>query len=306
VTSAELTGSTESLEDAARTDVFTQRERPLIDILFVVDNSGSMGEEQTNLTLNFSQFIQFTTELDIDYQIGVITTEGSGTNAGKLRGPIIANTGANASSDPIADFVAQANVGTSGSADEEGLNAAQLALTPPLINTTNAGFLRDGALLSIIFVSDEEDHSPGDVGGYLEAFLEAKGFDAGAVVASAIAGDVPGGCDSAAGDADAGSRYLDVVTALQGVFASICAADWSTTMEEIGLGTFQALTRFQLSRTPDEDTMVVIVDGEVVPQSELNGWSFDEETNSVKFNGTAVPAAGQQIEISYVAECLLP
>jgi hypothetical protein len=304
---AEVTGETGSIADAARTDVFTQRERPVIDILFVIDNSGSMSEEQANLTQNFDRFIRFTTELDIDYQIGIITTEATGANAGKLRGPIIANTGVNASSDPIGDFIAQARVGTNGSADERGLQASVLALTEPNISGPNFGFLRQGALLSIIYISDEEDHSPGDVSGYLDTLLSVKGYDADAIIASAIAGDVPSGCSSTgAGSAQAGRRYLDVVNALQGVFASICRVDWSTTMEEIGLGTFQALTRFQLSREPDLSTMIVEVDGVVVPASELNGWSYDAVSNSVKFNGTAVPAAGQEIVITYTAECIEP
>ncbi|MBN2359145.1 MAG: choice-of-anchor D domain-containing protein, partial [Deltaproteobacteria bacterium] len=143
---AQLFGSTESVEDARHIDVYVQRERPTIDILFVVDNSGSMQQEQQSLAQNFTAFIQFTSELDIDYHIGVTTTDTARSDAGALVAPVIANTGPGATSDPIGEFIAAVNVGTNGSATEKGLHAAVLALTEPLVETANAGFLRDTAM----------------------------------------------------------------------------------------------------------------------------------------------------------------
>lgn len=302
--SAELFGSTESEEDAARTDTYLQSERPTVDILFVVDNSGSMQQEQQNLATNFGQFIQFTTSLDIDYHIGVITTDTS--ENGAFVAPFIANSGPATTPDPTTAFVQAVNVGTSGSATEKGLETAVLALSEPAISTTNAGFLRDHALLSVIYVTDEDDHSDGDVGDWVDRLLEVKGYDANAVLASAIAGDVPAGCSGDGGSAQAGKRYYDVVAGLGGVYASICTPDWAVTMEQLGTGTFAALTRFELSRRPDTATLTVTVDGQPVPEDELNGWTFDPASNSVTFHGTSVPESGEQIEISYVAECLLP
>ena len=53
-------------------DEFQQPERPLVDVLFSVDDSGSMSEEQQNLANNFSSFINAASSLDTDYHIGVI------------------------------------------------------------------------------------------------------------------------------------------------------------------------------------------------------------------------------------------
>jgi hypothetical protein len=306
LTRSDLFGATASQDEAVRTDVFIQRERPAVDILFVIDNSGSMQQEQTSLAQNFNAFIQFTTELNVDYQIGVITTDVSGSNAGEFVAPIITNSGSNPTQDPVAAFVAAVNVGTDGAATEKGLEASVLALTEPNASGANAGFLRDDALLSIIYVSDEDDQSPGAVSDYVAQLLAVKNNAAEAVVASAIAGDVPQGCDSYGNRADDGVRYLDVASGLGGVFASICTPDWSDTMEEIGIGTFAALTRFELSRVPDESTLVVTVDGQTIPESETNGWTFDPESNAIVFHGDHVPEAGEEINISYTAECLLP
>jgi hypothetical protein len=49
------------------------------DILFVVDNSGSMADEQENLALNFARFVDQTIGA-ADYQIGVVTTDLSSQN----------------------------------------------------------------------------------------------------------------------------------------------------------------------------------------------------------------------------------
>lgn len=48
-----------------------------VDILFVIDNSGSMGEEQATLARNFSAFIDVLEEeqVDANYRIGITTTD---------------------------------------------------------------------------------------------------------------------------------------------------------------------------------------------------------------------------------------
>src|SRR6185369_16598144 len=57
-----------------------------------------------------------------------------------------------------ADFKANVKVGLSGSGKEQAFRAARLALSDRLADT-NQGFLRDGARLAVIFLSDEDDCS---------------------------------------------------------------------------------------------------------------------------------------------------
>src|SRR5262245_11439832 len=45
-----------------------------IDVLFVIDNSGSMGQEQTNLIANFPAFISVLDQSGLDYRVAVTTT----------------------------------------------------------------------------------------------------------------------------------------------------------------------------------------------------------------------------------------
>lgn len=58
-----------------QTDVFQQNRLNTVDVLIVVDNSCSMIEEQKKLAGNFDSFIQFFDSADVDWQIGVVTTD---------------------------------------------------------------------------------------------------------------------------------------------------------------------------------------------------------------------------------------
>ena len=47
-----------------------------VDILFVIDNSGSMSDEQQNLASNFNRFIEvLADQVDLDYRIAAVTTD---------------------------------------------------------------------------------------------------------------------------------------------------------------------------------------------------------------------------------------
>lgn len=72
--------------------VIEEAVRHKVDILFVIDNSGSMGEEQATLAANFDAFIDELEEVDADYRIGITTTDdgnpwctGTGPEAGALQ-----------------------------------------------------------------------------------------------------------------------------------------------------------------------------------------------------------------------------
>lgn len=56
-------------------DFFQQNRLNTVDLLLVVDNSCSMVEEQSKLATNFDHFIQYFDAADVDWQIGVVTTD---------------------------------------------------------------------------------------------------------------------------------------------------------------------------------------------------------------------------------------
>lgn len=303
----------EGTANASQTDHFAQLTDNKVDILWVVDDSGSMSEEQNSLSQNFQSFITFADSLGADYQVAVTTTEINDAPSGKIWAcngfnKIIRSSDANR----VAAFQCAANVTSPpggnnrpnpGGSDEAeaGLRAARIALEPPVRDADNAGFLRSDARLAVIIVSDEEDQSPGAVPLYVDFFRNIKGFrNPQLTTVSAISGDVPNGCATA----EAGQRYFDAVGQLGGQFESICSASWGPMLQRIGLGVFTLRSSWSLSRNADPGTITVRVNGMPVPQGMPNGWTFDPMTNSILFNGTSVPAAGTTVDVSYGALCL--
>ncbi len=56
-------------------DFFLQNRLNTVDLLLVVDNSCSMIEEQSKLATNFENFIQYFDDANVDWQLGVVTTD---------------------------------------------------------------------------------------------------------------------------------------------------------------------------------------------------------------------------------------
>ncbi len=298
--------------DARQTDLFDQLGRPKADILFVIDNSGSMGEEQDGLSANLGVFLQFAQAQQIDYQIAVTTTDVEGGEDGRFV-PINGNPSdrivrPTTQPSPEAVFAQNVNVGTIGSANEQGLEAAYLALSNPLIFGHNAGFIREDAVLSVIIVSDEQDYSPNVVDFYINFLLSIKGFRNNNLFSlSAIVGDEVGGCTGPGGSADTGSRYIAAALRTGGVFQSICISDWSRALEDLSSSAFGFKSRFFLSNQPVVSSVRVTVDGVVVEAASAMGtinWAYEFSTNSINFTPFATPEPGAEITVEYVVECL--
>ena len=137
---------------------------PRVDILFVVDDSGSMGSHQQNLSNNITSF---TNEIQknkiLDYHIGVLTSSmddwpwSTSVCCGKLTGStkFVERSTPNG----MRILAQQLLVGTNGSGTEMFFDPVVAALTAPLINTWNAGFYRPDAHLAIVYITDAEDQS---------------------------------------------------------------------------------------------------------------------------------------------------
>jgi hypothetical protein len=191
------------LRRRTQTDTFFQEIRRTVDILLVVDNSCSMIDEQQKLAANFDNFIEQFLEADVNYQIGVVTTDMSDPeHQGRLVGDTRLITSEMDVDQARETFAENVKVCAMGSGFERGLAAAEAALSPELLAGHNAGLLRDDAALSIVFVSDEDDLSAAPVSEYLKFFKGIKGDqgyrDDGLINLSAVVGDFPDGCEQPA------------------------------------------------------------------------------------------------------------
>ena len=249
--------------DEFRVDELCQLPASSIDILFVVDNSKSMVEEQQALAANFDRFLSLVDpdpdasgeDGEVDYRIAVTTTDALAGDGELVGNPKVIRPGAGYS--PLEAFRRNVQVGTSGRALEQGLEASLLAIrkAAELTEGGEPAFLRDLAYLYVIVVSDEEDSSPGEVRYYVRALEQAKGVgNDRAVVVSAIAGPAPDGCESEAGRATPGLRYDEIARTTGGVIGDICTADWQGTLRELAVTGLGLRKRFQLDLPPADFT----------------------------------------------------
>lgn len=277
-------------------DAFQQAARPA-DVLFVIDNSCSMEEEQSSLGSNLSAFVSFAQAQGVDYRIAVTTTDVDPTGA---QGSFVGTTRVITPNTPNRDQVFQDNVaqGIYGAVAEQGLEAAYRALSDPMINTNNAGFLRPDTMLSVVFISDEEDQSSRPRAFYENFFRNLKG-DPTLVTASAIVGTTNPECVSPTGIGDYAPRYLNVARATGGVTESICSPNWSQALTNIGQAAFGIRRRFPLSSVPVVATLVVRVAGSPLP---AGAYSYDAAANAVELS--VAPAVGSPVEVAYSTSCL--
>ena len=270
---------------------FEQEEIDSVDVLFVVDNSGSMGFNQINLLNNFNRFLVYLTSSGVSYNIAFITTDDH-----ELVGPVINSMLA----DPLAEALTQiGSIGTRGSAHEQGFQSSHDALQAGGPAGDGGDFFRRDAKLVIIYVSDEDDRTYSHTPATMSSFLWSLKSDTTLVVAHAIAGDVPGGC-STNGGADEALEYFDLVGLMGGTFLSICEDDWSTPMESLATASIVYDTFF-LTETPLERTIQVFVNG-----VEESGWVYNSSDNSIVFERSAIPYDGDDIIVEYatLAECI--
>lgn len=249
-------GNPPDLETPTKSENIVQTTNPQVDILWVVDNSCSMAEEQEKLADNFPAFMQFFIDSGLDWHVGVVSTDTyADDERGKLQGAAGYRYLTPASPDPIALFPEMSILGTRGSGDEKGRRAVHLALTDPLKSGFNRGFYRDDASLNVIVISDEDDYSGSDpTRNEFINFLTTLKEDPELVTFSSIVGPV-GGCPTAF----PGPEYISVSEAVGGIVESICSSDWAPVLEELGLRAAGLRREYFLSEIPVPGTIRVRV-----------------------------------------------
>jgi len=312
---------------AVQEDIFAQDPQPKVDVLFVVDNSGSMSDKQTNLGGNFDSFIKFAAAQQVDYHIAVTTTGVDVAHGGISTNGTPPDANGCAESEgsnpkvitlqtPNAEEVFRQNVkvGTDGNYSELLIRPAYLALTNPNLNGCNANFLRDEANLAIVVVSDAGDQDAVPVSFYLNAFFTIKGFKRQNMFTfNGIIPVAPGHETSSCsydGSEFANTRIEQVIQSTSGVSEEICTTSWAKTLEKLGQTAFGYRTRFFLSNVPDTtgtNKVEIVVDGIPYPETGPFGdtrWTYNSAANAIDFDALSVPEPGSTIAVSYHVACL--
>ncbi len=302
-----------------RREHFLQPQPREVDVLWVIDTSCSMLDEQEALATNGPNFFEFFLQADVPFHIGATSTNVDEEDTEGLDGRLAGDPGVLTLDTPDlgSAFLERTLLGIDDHHNwEKGLQASWKALEV-LGNSENAGFLRDDANLSIIVVSDEPDFSETEVGQYenlinwsdfaewLDVF---KGEDReqqtqlSAVVGIGADGfDDPEGCnlnpeaEHWGEGALRGDGYLEAALATGGSYQSICTDNWATVLSRMGLTSAGLSDTFALDEQPVPSTIDVEVDG----WSESR-WIYLPNVNSIYFTElSAIPLSGEQVTIRY-------
>jgi len=151
-----------------------------VDILFVIDNSGSMSEEHRRMAESFPNFVQGLNIAGLDYRIGIVTTDVESTLNPKVNDGVLQNGNLiqfpdksyflTPSSKNIEtqfwstiqrpETITCENSGYNASLcpsdDERGIYSAYLA-----VNANKQNFFRENGHVAFIFLSDEDVRGDG-------------------------------------------------------------------------------------------------------------------------------------------------
>lgn len=298
-----------------RTDHFEMGRLPRVDTLFVIDDSPAMLPHREKLEGFLREFVSNARRYPMRVRTGFTTTsrlatddcDGSGAD-GRLvpvdeTGARWLETDADVPLEAWSDALAR--IRTCSGAPNEGFAAAWRALTELAAlqddpahedpNDGNAGFLRDGALLDIIFVSAGEDAS----GDSLQTWLERVDAIQRERAVHVTVGAIAPGCGAGR------TRYQALAQARHGFVLDSCDPEWHAGYTDPSSPLVR--TRFQLSAgvaTYGTSDIEVRIDGEPLPAEAEDGtqhWAYDVDANAIDFAPGYAPFDGQTLDVEYPA-----
>jgi len=271
------------------------------DFLFMIDDSGSMSDQQNALTAAANDFDAALLLAGMNYNIAILTTsdgaQGSGCSS-NCYDRVVKDIGI--IDNNITLFKAQIDdINTSGSPNETGIYNSEQALKPGgLLNTAPLSFPRTNTQLSIVILSDEVSQYSSRAGTSFDPSDNI--FVSNNILVNTIV-DVGLCTNSFYGPGvDTNGQYDDLAIATGGLVGNICNGEpnpnFSAVMQNI---VFQASGVYKLKDNfVKPNSLKVSVNGVFSAPSIKNGYMYIEGTNSIAFFGI-LPADGAKIEVYY-------
>ncbi len=267
-----------------------------IDILFVVDNSGSMGSIQQNIVKNAGLFMQeFLKNNFMKWQMGIISTDQTDIpflGFTQKFDHVLATDPTQTNGSIVQLFQDRMNqLGTQGDPDEFVFYNILRMMKDPVYES----FFRPDAHLAIIMVTDEEEQSKDEFGAQFDALSfvnTVKAFkDADKIVRFYGAFDFKDlqDCDGGSwGDEYKSSPFEAVINETSGIHMSACTANFGKRLSEIGRDIIRIIDspRVLLKKRPKIETLKVYYDGTLIPsgkRSEGGIWFYSKKFNTINF-----------------------
>jgi hypothetical protein len=249
------------------TDEFFQAEESMmrLDILIIVDNSISMGEEQANLSTKMGPLLSAIE--DVDWRIGIINTEWPCFKDRAL--PFDSST-ANLSY----KFASTINQGTDGSGYERGITmggynimgieyeSTDMYATEYGEKCTPSPWLRDDTSLAVLILADEdedEETSTWTPEDFVKVLKDKKYTPGESARVYGIIWRPGTECKDAYKE---GFRYAELIAMTGGIMGDICAEDYSQALKAISANFRDlVLQEYELRAAPILRTLKISLNG---------------------------------------------
>lgn len=295
-----------------------------VDILWVIDNSGSMKTSQDNLASSFSSFINRFQTQGFDFRMAVTTTEAWARQFDANSTLSMIKDGAVLQKNPKIEthsgyyvmdqntpnlvdvFAINAKQGTIGNGDERPLES----MKQTLLDSRNSAFRRADAFLAVIMVSDEEDSSgpssdwqsngtfytPQSYVDFLNSLSGSGNFNVSVITVDS--NDCRTQLNTDGFNRTVSTRMPELADLTKGIKASLCG-NFGTSLDVISNNIITLSSVFKLSREPDLSTLKVYVDGVQIAEDPVNGYTYDPAEMTITFHGTSAPGANSSVKIDY-------
>lgn len=303
-------------------DAFETEAKSAADILWVVDDSGSMADDQAAVRDAAQAMASILRAADVDFRLAVTRTRAR--EPGALDRGVLGTLEGGGFTRDISTFERDILVGAGGGWEpglETGVQALERLVPRTPVGRDDPRKLRTDAATIVIHMSDERDQtvecaacggcerSEGSQdfcdGGEAEIDAFVRRYQSFDAVTFAIVGDLPNGCDQGAGkdDFEPGQGYVEVANATGGQFGSLCG-DMNQNLENVARAANGVASSYALSAQPASATLKVAIGQaggarRVLSRSRTDGFDYDAAQNKIIFYGASAPRAGEEIVVAY-------
>lgn len=283
-----------------------------VDLLFVVDTSSRM---MNTYQAAFAQQIPLLTEAfgqtGLDYRVAVTSMDMSGDGE---KGRFIYQAGTPSILAPDTPDFGSLLAERLHPGEYEwhplirGFEAVKAALSGSnSVSGPNSGFLRPNALLVLVFLSTGNDRSsPSDYKGWLDKLRPKLAYGDRSWVAQfmGVMPDDPNCKTSTWGYNEPGLAFIDLAKYSGGAAESICDGDVRRALTNVKSRILEMITEYPLPAKPTVESIKVKINGKSIAQDPKNGWTYNEERNSVVFHGDSIPPIDAHVDIQFDREGL--
>ena len=253
--------------------IFAVSARP-VDIVWIIDQSGSMGSEIAGVKQNMNNFSNYISGQKIDYRVIVLAKRGTGSKDICIKPPLGgANCGDSARFKQVSLKVGSTN---------------ELTLFKSNIKSIES-FMRPNSLRQIVVVSDDNSSLSAPA---FHAWIKARTGYKDYVFHSIVSLTYTLFCT-----AKDGKVYIDLSNWTKGLKAHICTANWNSLFTQLSKKVSDvAKTQYKLSKTPLANTIKVQYNNVYVKHGQH--WIWDVANSQVVLKGK-LPGPGTKIKVCY-------